>query len=191
LEYMRLFTAIALPVKVMGNLERLLAALRPTARIKWSPVKNLHITTKFIGEWEEERLDELREALEEIEPVGPIEIAIRGLGWFPNERAPRVFWAGIEAGPGLAELARRTEHRLARLGVPIERRKYSPHLTLARIKGPADLNPLRKAVAALPSTEFGSFVADRFHLYLSELTAAGSIYTSLDEFEIGRTPAGG
>ncbi len=147
-------------------------------------MKNLHITTKFIGEWEEERLEELRAALEEIEPVGTIEIAVRGLGWFPSERAPRVFWAGIEAAPGLAELARRTQERLARLGVPIERRKYSPHLTLARIKGPVNLTPLRSAVAALPSTEFGSFVADRFHLYLSELTPAGSIYTALDEFEM-------
>ena len=190
---MRLFTAIALPPKVRGNLERLLARLKPAAPIKWSPAKNLHITTKFIGEWEEERLDELRAALEAIEPVGEIEIAVRGLGWFPNERAPRVFWAGIEAGAGLAELARRTEQRLAGLGIPVERRKFSPHLTLARIKGRVDLGPLRKAVSGLPSTEFGSFVADRFHLYVSELTPAGSIYTPLDEFEIVRagSPGGG
>ncbi len=188
---MRLFTAIALPSKVRGNLERLLARLKPAAPIKWSQAKNLHITTKFIGEWEEERLEELRAALEEIEPVGTIEIAVRGLGWFPNERAPRVFWAGVEAAPGLAELVRRTEERLARLGIPVERRKYSPHLTLARIKGPVNLGPLRNAVAALPSTEFGSFVADRFHLYLSELTPAGSIYTPLDEFEIVRVASTG
>ena len=60
---MRLFTGLDLPAEVVGNLEELLQQLRPTARIQWSPPANLHITTKFIGEWPEERLEELKAAL--------------------------------------------------------------------------------------------------------------------------------
>ena len=60
---MRLFTALDLAPGVAANLERLLKQLRPTARIQWSPPANLHITTKFIGEWPDERLAELRAAL--------------------------------------------------------------------------------------------------------------------------------
>ena len=65
---MRLFTALDLPPDVLLRLERLLAALRPEASIKWSPLDNLHITTKFIGEWPEKRVDELDAALAEAAP---------------------------------------------------------------------------------------------------------------------------
>jgi len=65
---MRLFTAIDLPDEVLTNLERLLDLLKPAASIKWSPIENMHITTRFIGEWPEERLTELRNALEKLIP---------------------------------------------------------------------------------------------------------------------------
>jgi len=179
---MRLFTGIALPAEVSDKLDRLVRGLKPAARIKWSPVKNLHVTTKFIGEWPEERLGELKRALETLPPREPLRIGVRGLGWYPNERSPRVFWAGIDAPAGLHELARQTQEALGGIGIEIEKRKYSPHLTLARIKPPTNVSPLRVAVANLPSTEFGEFTAPSFHLYLSELQPGGAVYTSLREF---------
>ncbi len=180
---MRLFTGIALPAEVTDRLDRLVRGLKPAARIKWSPVKNLHVTTKFIGEWPEQRLGELQEVLGEMPPQAPLRIGVRGLGWFPNERSPRVLWAGIEAPPGLHELVRETQETLAGIGVEIEKRKYSLHLTLARIKKPTTLGPLRVAIEKLPSTEFGEFTAPAFHLYLSESQPGGSVYTSLAEFQ--------
>lgn len=181
---MRLFTAIDLSEEVRRNLERLLERLRPAARLRWSRPENLHITTKFIGEWPEGRLEELKRALAAIPPPGPVTVAVRGLGWFPNARAPRVFWAGIEAGPGLAELARQTELCTSRLGVPEEGRPYSPHLTLARVPPGTPLAALEKAIAGLPQTDFGVFTAVRFHLYLSELSPGGSRYTRLADFPL-------
>jgi len=181
---MRLFTAIDLSEEVRRNLERLLERLRPTARLRWSRPENLHVTTKFIGEWPEARLDELKRALAAIPRPGAIPIAVRGLGWFPNARAPRVFWAGIEAGSGLAELARQTELSTSRLGVPEEGRPYSPHLTLARVPPVTPLGALEKAIADLGAPDFGGFTALRFHLYLSELSPAGSRYTRLADFPL-------
>ncbi len=181
---MRLFTGIALPADITARLEQLVRDLRPTARIKWSQVANLHITTKFIGEWPEERLDEMKEALLAVPSPGPVEIAVRGVGWFPNPRSPRVLYAGIEAPDALHELARDTGRAVAELGVPEEKRSYSPHLTLARIKTPSGLGALKEVVENLPSTDFGTFTADRFHLYLSELRPRGSVYTSLAEFDL-------
>lgn len=183
---MRLFTGIDLPAEVRRNLVKLLTALRPHARLKWSPVENLHITTKFIGEWPPGRLEEMKSALAGIAPPGAIEIAVRDIGWFPNARNPRVFWAGIAAPPALSELARATEDVLERLGIAREDRPFSPHLTLARIKEPVPLDALRRAIEALPSTDFGKFTADRFHLYLSERGSSGASYTQLASYPLTR-----
>jgi 2'-5' RNA ligase len=181
---MRLFVGIDLPPEILDTLDRLLRRLRPAARIKWSPPANMHITTKFIGEWPADQLDELVKALGGIAPPGEIPVSIRGLGWFPNQRAPRVFWAGIEAGDGLEALARETDASMARLGIERDRRRFSPHLTLARIKSPMDLTALHRAVNALDSVDFGSFTATSFFLYESELRPSGSVYTKLAGFPL-------
>ena len=181
---MRLFTGFDLPAEVVRALDELLDQLRPAARIKWIPPANLHITTRFIGEWPEERLAELRAALAGIPSHAPIPMHIRKLGYFPNPHSPRVVWAGVEAGPDLAALAAETDRALEPLGLQPEGRPFSPHLTLARIKEPVPLQRLRETVVALPSLEFGSFTADRFFLYQSRLGPAGSVYSKLAEFPL-------
>ena len=175
---MRLFTAIDIPDGIRKNLHTLLERLRPTARISWSAPEKLHVTTKFIGEFPEERLEEMKTALKTVGSPGPFEIAIMGLGWFPNSRSPRVFWAGVKAGPELETLARSTENVVAALGVPKEERKYSPHLTLARLRERVPLERTLRAIESLPSTDFGSFPVSSFYLYLS----SGGRYTKLAEF---------
>ena len=184
---MRLFTAIDIAPEVKDALARLLDRLRPTARIRWSPADNFHVTTKFIGEWPAERLEHLVAALRELPDRQPIQVAVSGLGWFPNTRSPRVFWAGVQAPPALAALARETDQAVCRLGVPREARSFSPHLTLARIKERTELERLRNEIAALASDHFGEFFADRFRLYVSELGPSGSTYTVLEEFVFARS----
>jgi RNA 2',3'-cyclic 3'-phosphodiesterase len=181
-ETVRLFTALDLPAEVLGKLSRLLEKLRPTARIQWSPVENLHVTTKFIGYWPDERLPEVIGVLQGLEWRPPIGVAIREVGFFPNARSPRVFWCGVE-GDGLEALASATDRATASLGVPSEARAFSPHLTLARIKERLNLQPLRDAIAALPSLDFGSFPITSFFLYQSQpRRTGGSVYTKLAEF---------
>lgn len=182
---MRLFTGLDLPAEVVHNLEKLLKQLQPTARLNWSPPGNLHITTKFIGEWPEERLEELRGALAGLPARPPIQVHIRKVGFFPNPHSPRVFWCGIEA-PGLAELAADTDRAASALGIASEKREYSPHLTLARIKEKLDLQPLREAIAAQASLDFGQFSGRSFFLYRSQLRPTGSVYTKLAEFPFSK-----
>jgi 2'-5' RNA ligase len=183
---MRLFTGLDLPEDLVANLEELLRRLKPTARINWSPPANLHVTTKFIGEWPEERLDELKSALAGLPGRPAIPVRIQGVGFFPNQRSPRNFWCGIEA-PGLSELAADTDAVTARLGIRSEKRPFSPHLTLARIKERVELEPLHKALAGLKLLEFGSFSAGSFYLYLSTLRRSGSVYTKLAEFPLTKS----
>jgi 2'-5' RNA ligase len=111
-----LFIGIDLTPEVIANLEGVIERLKPAAQINWSPPANLHITTKFIGEWPEERLAELKGALGRLAARQPITIAIEKLGFFPNPHAPRVFWAGVHAGDDLIGLARDTEEALCATG---------------------------------------------------------------------------
>jgi RNA 2',3'-cyclic 3'-phosphodiesterase len=179
---MRLFTGLDLPEDVREKLERLLMLLRPCAHLKWSPVYNLHVTLKFIGEWPEEKLPQLEAALRAVATPEPIPIEVKGLGWFPNPHHPRVFWVGIQGGETLPALVKEIDKALTPLGIAAEDRAFNAHLTLARIKEPAPLQSLRSTIAALESGEFGAFDVNRFHLYRSQPGPAGSIYTKLSEY---------
>jgi RNA 2',3'-cyclic 3'-phosphodiesterase len=177
---MRLFVGIDIPEDVKAKLRAALARLRPLADFRWSPIENLHVTTKFIGEWPEEKLEEMKAALAEVNSPTAVDIAIRGLGWFPNPHRPRVFWAGVHAGEELRALTIATDEAVARLGVPAETREFRPHLTLARIKDGVGLESVRRGVAALDSQDFGTFHALGFVLYLS----TQGKYTKLAEFPL-------
>lgn len=166
---MRLFTAIDIPPDVKAALSTVLDRLRSLAKLSWIPPEKLHITTKFIGEWPEERLDDLKRALASIKAPAPVDIVIRGLG-----RLPRVLYAAVEPNEALTALAAATERAV---GVPAEdqadNRVYRPHITLARTRK-------RVPHVDLETSTIGSFRASSFALYLS---AAGK-YTKLQEFSL-------
>jgi 2'-5' RNA ligase len=180
---MRLFTALDLPGEVLSNLEEVLRRLKPTAQIQWTRVQNLHITIKFVGELADSRVGELKSALAGVPRRGTISVRVRRVGFYPNPHAPHNFWCAIEA-PGLELLASDTDTAVAATGVARETRPFSPHLTLARIKDRARLQPLREALAGLPTLEFGEFEAKSFFLYQSTLSPGGSVYTKLAEFPL-------
>jgi len=186
---MRLFTAIDLPSAVLLRLERLLIALRPEALIKWSPLDNLHITMKFIGQWPDSRLEELHEALSNISLRDEFHVEVKGLGWFPNERSPRVLWAGVQNAEALPLLARDIETLLVPLGIAKEEREFAPHLTLARIKGPVPLRRLREKVLEMQPATFGRFPVSGFSLFRSDPGSNASIYRKLREYRFANAMA--
>jgi 2'-5' RNA ligase len=175
---MRLFTGISIASATLENLAELLAELHPLAPVKWSPVENLHITTRFIGEWPETRLAELEQTLGRIEPVGAIDIRIAALDYYPNAGRPRVLFAGVSAGVPLIRLAESIDEALGAVGIKREDRAYSPHLTLARIRN-ENIHKLRERITNMPNIEFGSFEVTEFHLYLSKTSPHRSFYSKL------------
>lgn len=183
---MHLFTGIALAPNVAERLSAAVCELRPTARINWTSDENLHITSKFIGEWREDRLSALTDALCAVAVAGPIPITVSRFGFFPNPHHPHSFYAGVQAGPGLAELAAAIDRALLPLGLAPEARAYRPHVTLARTKGAGDTRGLREYIAAMTDLGFGSFEAWNFHLYLSKPSSRGSAYTKLATYDLMR-----
>lgn len=181
---LRLFTGLALEYPVRRNLELVLEHLRPLSPLTWSPTDNFHITTKFIGDWQEERLEELKAALGGLKKRGPITASIGGFGWYPNPHQPRVLYCGIKAPVELHDLARDLDACCAGLGIAREKREYKPHLTLARMRGVQDVTALRQAIAQLPSAEFGKSTAAKFLLYKSEPGEQTSAYKVIGEFAL-------
>ena len=170
----------------MERLGRLLRELRPLAPLNWSPLENLHITTKFIGAWPEERLEELTRALAEMRAPAVFPVTIAGVSYLPNARKPRMLFAGVQAGPELATLASQVEEALEPLGVAREQRAYTPHITLARI-GDKPVHAVREHIANMKNPEFGTFQVAEFHLYSSRprTGGSGSVYEILTSFPLG------
>lgn len=175
---MRLFVALDIPEEVRAALAALVTTLRPACKsARWTRIEGLHVTLKFIGEAPPDKLEAIRSAVSLLAFRAPVPILFRGLGFFPNARRPRVLWAGVEAGPALAELAGAIENALGPLGIARETRAFSPHLTLARFDEPRGLEALHTAIEKAGATEFGSATAREFHLYQSVLKRGGAEYT--------------
>jgi RNA 2',3'-cyclic 3'-phosphodiesterase len=179
----RLFVALDLNESVRAAISAFCEKLRralPQAR--WVRTEGIHVTLKFIGEVGEDRVTSTRSALGKIQFAAPVEMKFRGTGFFPNERRPRVFWAGIEASPNLAQLASEIETQLEQLGIARESREFHPHLTLARFDDLHCIDKLHAALKGLPAQEFGSVVTSDMHLYESKLSHGGAQYSRVATF---------
>ena len=180
---MRLFVALEIPSEVRENLAAMIAALQATSKEpRWVRPGNLHVTLKFLGEVQETKLDAVRTALAQIRSAEPVALAFRGLGFFPSEKHPRVFWAGIEASTNLRKLAGDIDEAMETQGIPREQRPYSPHLTLARFERAGVPEKLRSGIEENAQRNFGTLRTNEFHLIQSKLKFSGAEYTTLASF---------
>jgi RNA 2',3'-cyclic 3'-phosphodiesterase len=187
---MRLFVALEIPSAVRENLAALLHSLRAVSpQTRWVRPENLHVTLKFIGEVAGARLAAIRGALSGVRSEQPVALYFRGLGFFPNEKHPRVFWAGIEASANLKTLASDIDRATERLGIPLEKRPFSPHLTLARFEPPRLPEKLRAAIQENAARDFGSLHTSQFHLIESKLKPTGAEYTTVESFPFAAAEA--
>lgn len=192
---MRLFVALDIDEAIQQKLAAYVRQWQPHAPgVRFVNSANFHITLKFLGEVK--HAEDVTARLQGI-VFAPVSLHIRGTGFFPNSRAPRVFWAGMEA-PGIAELARQVEEALAGMGFAAEK-EYHPHLTLARSgsgrprpypgeRSPEGFQQLARNVASCPVPEFGTMTAHEFYLYESRLAPGGAIYTKRERFALGGQP---
>lgn len=179
---MRLFVALDLNTKVIANLTELVRRLAPMAPIHWVHPRNMHVTLKYIGDWDENRLDEVVDTLSRVRVPAKVKVPLAGLGFFPYPSSPRVFWVIAENTPPLRQLASNVDSRLSHLGIAPEVRPFVPHLTLGRLRGECDLTEMHEAIEELPTRDFGYIEPDSFSLYGSALTESGPIHRKIEEF---------
>jgi RNA 2',3'-cyclic 3'-phosphodiesterase len=179
----RLFVAIQIseePRRALAEVISHLTALAP--RVKWVRAKNLHVTLKFLGNTDPAKLQPLENALSIIRSNGFVTLNFQGLSFFPNEKRPRVFWAGMEATPNLKTIAAGVDQAVHNLGFPLDERPFTPHLTLARFDPPGIAPKLSAAIAENASRSFGSTTTNQFHLIESRVKPNGAEYTTLRSF---------
>jgi 2'-5' RNA ligase len=179
----RLFIAIEIPEEIRKGLESFLAELRGIApQVKWVRAANLHVTLKFLGHTDAAKLGKIEAALKSIRSSQPVTLEFRGLGFFPNEKRPRVFWAGMTSSANLPALAADIDRATHKLGFPLEDRAFTPHLTLARFDPPGLAPQLAAAIKQHASDSFGSLGTHEFHLIESKLKSTGAEYTTVQSF---------
>jgi 2'-5' RNA ligase len=137
-----------------------------------------------MGEIAESRIEAIDAALVNL-AWKPFTVTVKGVGFFPGKRSPRVFWAGLVA-PTMGELAAEIDFRLARIGFEMEDRAFRAHVTLARAKENRMEASLVAAAEEFEDSDFGSFIVDRFFLFQSSLKPGGAIYTKLKEYSLER-----
>jgi RNA 2',3'-cyclic 3'-phosphodiesterase len=180
---MRLFVAIELPSEVREAMTKITESLHPESPgARWSAPEAMHVTLKFLGQTDDQKLAPTTTALQQITLVELVSLRFRCVGFFPDEKSPRVMWCGVEASPNLFELASAIEGALEPLGFAPETRRYVPHVTLARLNSARNVEKLVRAAAPLKSYDFGAARASQFHLYESVLKKSGSEYKKLATF---------
>jgi 2'-5' RNA ligase len=166
-----LFVAVELPWTVRERLA-LMAGGVPGAR--WLDAEQMHLTLRFIGEVDIHTQSDIEAALSKVR-VEPFSLRIDGMGCFGNGRTARALWAGLAANETLTRLQGKVETAISKTGLAPERRKFHPHITLARLKHP-DMKRLRDFLSRNGDLVSEDLPVDHFTLFSSHRGNAGAVY---------------
>ena len=180
-EKVRSFICIEIPQEIISYIGTVQHHLRSTARgVRWTRPEGIHLTLKFLGDVAVDRIELIAQAVAVAVANTPVfTVILDRLGFFPNSRRPKVIWVGLkDPSNQLAACQSGIEKVLVPLGFPAEERRFSPHLTLARIKNPNESSDLisqmgRQKIDAL------EFTAHEVVIKRSDLRPDGAVYTSL------------
>lgn len=176
---MRLFVALDLPWELKQALARLAGGL-PGAR--WVPAENYHLTLRFIGEVPPHRAEDLDLALAALRGRG-FRLTLAGVGTFAKAGREVALWVGVERSPQLEHLQAKVETALQRAGLPAEKRRFQPHVTLARLDN-APLDRLAAWVQAHNLFRAEPLEVGHFTLFSSQLGKEASVYSPEVEYEL-------
>ena len=174
----RLFIAIPLPEHVRDHLSSLGGGV---AGARWLDYDQLHLTLVFIGEVDGSRSPSLFGHLGRVD-FEAFTLNIRDVGHFPSRGAPRVLWAGTTRPTALLRLQDALLKAVKSAGVELKRRKFRPHVTIARLNHP-DEEEVATFLAGQSALDLGDFTVDRFEVWQSHLAPGGASYSVVQRFK--------
>jgi 2'-5' RNA ligase len=178
----RTFIAVELAKPIREKIVDLQEELgRTGVEVKWTEPENLHVTLIFLGEVPDTELHAIcRLVSDGVAGTGPFSLSVQAVGCFPHVRRPRVVWVGVGAGTQeLVKIHDDLEAPLFDLGYRTEDRKYTPHITLGRVKSAGPTDKLTAAIQKNAGWQGGEQVVSEIHIMGSELTPNGPRYTVL------------
>lgn len=184
---MRLFIAIEIPGSIKQQIAQIQDQLKKAgADASWTRTEGIHLTLKFLGEVPDMRVPEILSSLQAAATgTASFQLSVAGAGAFPNLKAPRVLWVGFGGDlEKLTLLQVSVEKEMETIGFAPEARKFSPHLTLARIKFPKPRFSWQNAVVPIGSSSLGEFTVNAVSLMKSELDRTGAVYTEMGRVEL-------
>jgi 2'-5' RNA ligase len=185
MDKIRAFIAVDIPVsqKVIEVINEL-KKIQLNAKIV--ETENLHLTLKFLGDTDEDLIDKIGEIISDvIIDIPSFEITLKKMGVFPNQKYIKVVWIGVENTEFLKKIAEKIDPKLGDLGFEKERRSFSAHLTIARVKSPKNKEKLLGLLDKYQETDFQILKVNKIFLKKSVLTPEGPIYTNLKEIDLG------
>lgn len=177
----RLFAGLALPPDLSEELARLQGGI-PDAR--WTAPENLHITLTFIGQVPEDAVEDVDDALASVYAPA-FDLNVSGIDSFAQGNDPKVIWLGLGDSKPLHTLKTRIDDALTRYAIPFEKRKYIPHITLARFRHMPDMQKTVDFMQAHENIETEAFPVDEFILYSSTSGKNGPVYEPLEYYPLG------
>jgi 2'-5' RNA ligase len=182
---MRLFIAIDLPEAWKQILALPEASIGWLGHgVKWVEPRGMHLTLKFLGDVEESQLAAVKAGITRAcKGCTAFPMQIHGTGAFPNNRRPRVYWAGLVSPPTLMELQSRLESEMQVLGFPRDEHSFRPHLTLARIKEPIGKDRMTEALLNF-RLEGDPIQVSEVLLMQSHLFPGGARYEAVGRFSL-------
>jgi len=185
MQKIRTFIAIDIPVsQKVTEIINELKKIQIDAKIV--EIENMHLTLKFLGDTDENLIDEIEKIIKDaILNMQPFEIILKNLGVFPNEKYMKVAWIGVENAEPLKKFAETIDTKLKDLGFEKEKRPFSVHLTIARIKSAKNKEKLMDLIDKYQNIELQKIKINKIILKKSILTPKGPIYTNLKQIKVG------
>jgi 2'-5' RNA ligase len=183
-ETFRAFVAIDLPASIRSALGETQEILKSYGfRVKWVRPQNIHLTLKFLGQIDSDKIDRIVAAMTlAAKEFSGISLSAKEIGVFPNIRRPRVIWAGLQGQIEILENLQQTlDGLLSELGFPKETRAFKGHLTLGRVKGQIASARMKTAIDRLKGFESESFEISEIILFKSELRPTGAVYSKMQQ----------
>ena len=177
---------IAIDVPVNEQLQDVLDSLKKTsAHIKLVEPENIHITLKFLGDTPEEHINTIEQIIHEsVQTTSPFTMKLKGMGVFPNERYIKVLWVGIQHAEPLKPIMEMLNEKLAHLGFQKEKKSFSPHLTIGRMKSATGKEEVLDILYKHADTIFSEIPVTTIKLKQSLLTPTGPIYSTKKEIKL-------
>lgn len=186
MEFLRTFVAIDIKVepllrKKWGEIKSLLC----NDSIKWVDEHTIHLTLFFLGDTPQDQVKEIAQSLElHLRDILSFRVTVNGLGFFGNKNQPKVIWAGVTESKPLFQLKENVNHALLNLGFDDPNEKFSPHLTLGRVKQIKSSDSLITYINRNKHEILQEVVIDKVIFYQSILKPTGPIYKPLKEIKL-------